>query len=167
MLSLRTSPQTGVAIRISSPGTIVRNSRGGHRPPEVPLADQGELSRASPASTRLRGSELAHFDNPSVMALRETAMPAPFTQGSLGCSCTSAFFDSAGSDLIRPSGTYTLLCNCHWQLFNLNSLRGAPPSQGKALVHALPDGHRANFFQIPIDKVGYRCYTANTYQKGE
>ena len=23
-------------------------------------------------------------------------------------------------------GTYTLLCNCHWQLFNLNSLRGAP-----------------------------------------
>ena len=25
----------------------------------------------------------------------------------------------------------------------------------------------AEFFQIPIDKVGYRCYTANTYQTGE
>ena len=74
-------------------------------------------------------------------------MTAPFTQGSLGCSRTSAFFDSAGSDLIRPSGTF--------------------PSQGKALVHELPDRYRTNFFQIPIDKVGYRCYTANTYQKGE
>ena len=94
-------------------------------------------------------------------------MPAPFTQGSLGCSRTSAFFDSAGSDLIRPSGTYTLLCNCHWQLFNLNSLRGAPPSQGKALVHALSAATRRRIFQIPIDKVGYGCYTANTYQKGE
>ena len=25
----------------------------------------------------------------------------------------------------------------------------------------------AEFFQIPIDKVGYGCYTANTYQTGE
>ena len=30
------------------------------------------------------------------------------------------------------SSTYTLLCNCHWQLIDLNPLRGAPPSQGKA-----------------------------------
>ena len=43
----------------------------------------------------LRGSELAHSDNPSVMALRETAMTAPFTQGSRGCSRTSAFFDGS------------------------------------------------------------------------
>ena len=44
-------------------------------------------------------------------------------------------FDSSqeiSSDLIRPTGTYTLLCNCRRQLFDLNSLRGAPPSQGKA-----------------------------------
>ncbi len=31
------------------------------------------------------------------------------------------------------AGTYTLLCNCHWQLLNFDSLRGAPP-QGKAGV---------------------------------
>ena len=31
------------------------------------------------------------FDNPSVTAFRETAVPAPFTQGSRGCSRTSAF----------------------------------------------------------------------------
>ena len=43
----------------------------------------------------LRGSELAHSDNPSVMALRETAMTAPFTQGSRGCSRTSGFFDGS------------------------------------------------------------------------
>ena len=29
------------------------------------------------------------------------------------------------------AGTYTLLCNCHWQLLDFDSLRGAPP-QGKA-----------------------------------
>ena len=33
--------------------------------------------------------------------------------------------------------TYTLLCNCHWQLLDFNSLRGAPPSQGKALVGSI------------------------------
>ena len=79
-----------------------RASRGGHWPPEAPLADQGELSRASPASTRLRGSELSYFDNPSVMALRETAMPAPFTQGSRGCSRTSAFFDGSRKNRTIP-----------------------------------------------------------------
>ena len=47
---------------------------------KAPLADQGELSRASPASTRLRGSELSYFDNPSVKNQR--FLPAPFTQGS-------------------------------------------------------------------------------------
>ena len=36
------------------------------------------------------------------------------------------------NDLIRPPGTFTLQSNCRWQLFDLNSLRGAPPSQGKA-----------------------------------
>ena len=34
------------------------------------------------------------FDNPSVKNQR--FLPAPFTQGSLGCSRTSAFFDSLG-----------------------------------------------------------------------
>ena len=28
--------------------------------------------------------------------------------------------------------TFTLWSNCHWQLLDFNSLRGAPPSQGKA-----------------------------------
>ena len=37
---------------------------------------------AAPVRTLgLRGSELSRSDNPSVMALRETAMTAPFTQG--------------------------------------------------------------------------------------
>ena len=40
------------------------------------------LSRASPASTRLRGSELPYLDNPSVKNQR--FLPAPFTQGSRG-----------------------------------------------------------------------------------
>ena len=60
---------------------------------KAPLADQGELSRASPASTRLRGSELSYFDNPSVKNQR--FLPAPFTQGSRGCSRTSTVFDSS------------------------------------------------------------------------
>ena len=60
---------------------------------KAPLADQGEQSRASPASTRLRGSELSYFDNPSVKNQR--FLPAPFTQGSWGapapvhCRCFS------------------------------------------------------------------------------
>ena len=55
---------------------------------------------AAPVRTLgLRGSELAHSDNPSVMALRKTAMTAPFTQGSRGCSRTSAFIDSSRSVL--------------------------------------------------------------------
>ena len=71
------------------------------RSAKAPLADQGWCSAqrikiemiasdnhtiicAAPVRTLgLRGSELAHSDNPSVMALRETAMPAPFAQGSL------------------------------------------------------------------------------------
>ena len=56
---------------------------------KAPLADQGELAKIFDFC--LRGSELSYFDNPSVMALRETAMTAPFTQGSQGCSRTSAF----------------------------------------------------------------------------
>ena len=34
----------------------------------------------------------AQFYNPSVSRLRETREPAPFTQGSQGCSRTSALF---------------------------------------------------------------------------
>ena len=75
--------------------------RGARRSAKAPLADQGELSRASPASTRLRGSELpsfcvlslTRFDNPSVKNQR--FLPAPFTQGSLGCSRTSASFEDS------------------------------------------------------------------------
>ena len=37
----------------------------------------------------------ARFYNPSVSHLRETREPAPFTQGSRGCSRTSAFFDGS------------------------------------------------------------------------
>ena len=40
----------------------------------------------------LSTSNKARFYNPSVTAFRETAVPAPFTQGSRGCSRTSAFF---------------------------------------------------------------------------
>ena len=72
------------------------------RSAKAPLADQGWCSAqrikiemiaggnhtiicAAPVRTLgLRGSELSRSDNPSVMALRETAMTAPFTQGSRG-----------------------------------------------------------------------------------
>ena len=37
----------------------------------------------------------ARFYNPSVSRLRETREPAPFAQGSRGCSRTSAFFDGS------------------------------------------------------------------------
>ena len=81
-MSLRTSAHTGVAIR----NPCLPLGEGGTAKPrrmraKAPLADQGELSRASPASTRLRGSELSYFDNPSVKNQR--FLPAPFTQGSL------------------------------------------------------------------------------------
>ena len=66
------------------PVTIPGSSENYRRSAKAPLADQGELSRASHGSTRLRGSELHHFDNPSVSRLRETREPAPFTQGSRG-----------------------------------------------------------------------------------
>ncbi len=45
----------------------------------------------------------ARFYNPSVSRLRETREPAPFTQGSHGCSRTSAFFE--GSRNIRGIAT--------------------------------------------------------------
>ena len=41
-------------------------------------------------------------------------------------------FPKIASDLIRPPSAYMLLCNCYRQLVDLNPLRGAPPSQGKA-----------------------------------
>ncbi len=80
------------SLRSQSPG----DSGNYRRSAKAPLADQGELSRASPASTRLRGSERTYFDNPSVMALRETAMPAPFTQGSRGAPAPVRFLMALG-----------------------------------------------------------------------
>ena len=42
---------------------------------------------------------------------------------------------SKGSLCPHPSrlrrATYTLLCNCHWQLLDFDSLRGAPPRRGR------------------------------------
>ena len=79
---------------------------------KAPLADQGELSRASPASTRLRGSELpsfsvlslTQFDNPSVKNQR--FLPA------VHCGMTA-------------TGSHG----------NFDSLRGAPPfTQGSHWV---------------------------------
>ena len=85
-----------------------RIRRGGHWPPVAPLADQGWCSAqriqilmtaggshtivyAAPVRTLgLRGSELTYFDNPSVSRLRGMREPAPFAQGSRGCSRTSA-----------------------------------------------------------------------------
>ena len=111
-MSLRASAHTGVALskdslRIQSPGSSENYRRG----VKAPLADQGELSRASPASTRLRGSELpsfcvlslTQFYNPSVKNQR--FLPAPFTQGSRGCSRTSTFFVSAQNNRTIPSDT--------------------------------------------------------------
>ena len=46
---------------------------------KAPLADQGELSRASPASTRLRGSELSYFTIPQ--SLRASSL---YTREPLG-----------------------------------------------------------------------------------
>ena len=87
-----------------SPGT----SENGWRSAKAPLADQGELARASHASARLRGSEFLYFDNPSVKNQRflpavHCGMTAtgshgnfdslrgapPFAQGSRRCSRTS------------------------------------------------------------------------------
>ena len=115
-MSLRASAHTGVALskdslRIQSPGSSENYRRG----VKAPLADQGELSRASPASTRLRGSELpsfcvlslTQFYNPSVKNQR--FLPAPFTQGSRGCSRTSdvvqRFSDNMrGTEISKESG---------------------------------------------------------------
>ena len=66
----------GFGERIVTVGILLPKNVLVREHPKAPLADQGELSRASPASTRLRGSEFPHCDNPSVMALRETAMTA-------------------------------------------------------------------------------------------
>ena len=88
---------SGDSLRSQSPG----RSGSYRRSAKAPLADQGWCSAqrikiemiasgshtiicAAPVRTLgLRGSELSRSDNPSVMALRETAMTAPFTQGSL------------------------------------------------------------------------------------
>ena len=110
-LSLRTSVATLMwpFPRIPSGHTPPDFSENYRQGAKAPLADQGWCSaqrikiemiasgnhtiiRAAPVRTLgLRGSELSRSDNPSVMALRETAMTAPFTQGSQGCSRTSAF----------------------------------------------------------------------------
>ena len=99
------------------------------RSAKAPLADQGWCSaqrikiemiasgnhtiiRAAPVRTLgLRGSELTRFDNPSVMALRETAMTAPFTQGSrwvLPHQCVYRCFSE------KPEKCTTFLYHIHW-----------------------------------------------------
>jgi len=50
------------------------------------------------------GIRTEYIDNPSVKNQR--FLPAPFTQGSRGCSRTSAFFD----------GSWTLAGDCHTSL---------------------------------------------------
>ena len=37
--------------------------------------------------------------------------------------------------------TYTLLCNCHWQLLDFDSLRGAPPHGGRLRVRIVTGGN--------------------------
>ena len=32
--------------------------------------------------------------------------------------------------------TYTLLCNCHWQLLDFDSLRGTPPQRGRLILNS-------------------------------
>ena len=57
---------------------------------------------------------------------KERKKPSPVNQGKAGKRPHPAL-----------RATYTLWSNCHWQLIDLNSLRGAPPSQGKALYGAV------------------------------
>ena len=107
---------SGDSLRSQSPGCSenrLSTSRGGHWPPEAPLADQGWCSAQRirilmiasgnhtiihavscvPRKHETEGIRTSIFPgilnsrtlcNPSVMALRETAMPAPFAQGSRG-----------------------------------------------------------------------------------
>ena len=81
---------------------------------KAPLADQGELSRASPASTRLRGSELpsfcvlslTQFDNPSVKNQRflpavHCGMTATGSHGNFDSLCGAPPF-TQGSHWVLP-----------------------------------------------------------------
>ena len=101
---------------------------------KAPLADQGELSRASPASTRLRGSELpsfcvlslTQFDNPSVKNQR--FLPA------VHCGMTA-------------TGSHG----------NFDSLRGAPPfTQGS---RGTPAPVRLSIFLRKTGKLHHNHYT--------
>ena len=101
---------------------------------KAPLADQGELSRASPASTRLRGSELpsfcvlslTQFDNPSVKNQR--FLPA------VHCGMTA-------------TGSHG----------NFDSLRGAPPfAQGS---RGSPAPVRLSIFLRKTGKLHHNHYT--------
>ena len=105
---MRTSVATLVWQSPKHSENQLRTRRGGQWPPKAPLADQGWCSAqriqilmtaggsptivyAAPVRTLgLRGSELTYFDNPSVSRLRGMREPAPFAQGSRGCSRTSA-----------------------------------------------------------------------------
>ena len=78
---------------------------------------KGSMWAKDPLSSRRRF--IQSFPN-------ERKKPSPVNQGKAGKRPHPAL-----------RATYTLWSNCHWQLIDLNSLRGAPPSQGKALYGAM------------------------------
>ena len=88
----------------------------------------------------LRGSELSRSDNPSVMALRETAMPAPFTQGSRRCSRTSAFFDGSRNALRIVTGG-----NPRWKFPHKYKKACRPETDGKPFLQF----SKASYFHRP------------------
>ena len=79
------------------------------------------------------------FDNPSVTAFRETAVTAPFTQGSRGCSRTSAFVLSSRniSGIVTGGGHASVriaglpLCSKTHRIFRRRFLRRQCSCLGK------------------------------------
>ena len=77
-----------------NPPDIPRTTGGAKR---LPLLIKGSCPSAHTGAEGIRTPTFwgtrnkARFYNPSVSRLRETREPAPFTQGSRGCSRTSAF----------------------------------------------------------------------------
>ena len=80
----------------------------------LPLLTKGSCPSAHTGAEGIRTSTFrgtlnkARFYNPSVSRLRETREPAPFTQGSRGCSRTSAFVLSSQnlSALVPPEAMF-------------------------------------------------------------